>query len=199
MGWYSGHKREDLSREKPGQKAEVHMNRKVKFFCAVAGVLVVILLGAVALAAGTVNDPLVTLSFLTDVFAPQVEQKVDAAVASGNEKLKADVDASIASWEEELKSIEIKEGDSSAFKVVTLSKDQVLTGNVGCEVMLRVGTAVCVSSEAPGLIDCTDAGILNNGQSLAKNHLYMITIDTRSVKATAATVKVLVRGPYTVK
>lgn len=60
--------------------------------------------------------------------------------------------------------------------------------------MLRVGAAVCVASSSPGLIDETTAGTLNNGGALAQNHLYMMTIEGRGVKATAATTKLLVRG-----
>ena len=52
------------------------------------------------------------------------------------------------------------------FAVVTLSKGQVLTGDIGCEVMLRVGTASCVSPSNPGLIDETTAASLNNGGAL---------------------------------
>ena len=84
------------------------------------------------------------------------------------------------------------------FSVVTLSQGQILTGDVGCEVMLRVGSATCVADSNPGLVDETDGTLLNNGSSLVTNHLYMVTISTRSVQAASATVKVLVRGPYTV-
>ena len=87
---------------------------------------------------------------------------------------------------------------NGGFVLVTMSSGQTLKGEVGTEVMLRVGTAVCTASSTPGLIDTTSAGTLNNGAALEKNHLYMMTIEDRGVKATASTVKVLVRGSYTV-
>ena len=87
---------------------------------------------------------------------------------------------------------------SVEFQVVTLSKGQTLTGDIGCEVMLRVGTASCVSPSSPGLIDETTAGTLNNAGALVTNHLYMMTIEGRGVKAGSATTKLLVRGSYTV-
>ena len=62
----------------------------------------------------------------------------------------------------------------------------------------KVGTASCVASSTPGLIDSTAGNTINNGAALTKNHLYMATIEGRSVKATAATVKVMVRGGYTI-
>ena len=89
-------------------------------------------------------------------------------------------------------------GTTDAFIVVTLAKGQVLTGDIGCEVMLRVGTANCVAPSSPGLIDETDASTLNNGGALVKNHLYMMTIEGRGVQATAETTKLLVRGTYTI-
>ena len=87
---------------------------------------------------------------------------------------------------------------ASSFTVVTLSNGQVLTGGIGCEVMLRVGSATCVSPSNPGLIDQSNASVLNNGGALVQNHLYMMTIEGRGVKATAATTKLMVRGSYTI-
>lgn len=159
-----------------------------------------------ALAAGTAgsaDDPLVTLSYLTQVFAPQVSAEVERAVADGQEALKAELDSAIDRWsasiQEALSGSESGgQEDGALFHVVTLSKGQTLTGQVGCEVMLRIGTADCVSSSSPGLIDTTTGATLDNGGALAANHLYMITIETRGVKATSDVVKVLVRGSYTV-
>ena len=37
-------------------------------------------------------------------------------------------------------------GTADSFTVVTLSSGQVLYGQIGCEVMLRVGSASCVSA-----------------------------------------------------
>ena len=81
---------------------------------------------------------------------------------------------------------------------MALSSGQTLTGSVGCEVLLRVGTATCVASSAPGLIDETTGSTLAGGSALVQNHLYMMTIENRGVKATAATTKLLVRGTYTI-
>ena len=72
-------------------------------------------------------------------------------------------------------------------------------GDVGFEVMLRVGTAVCGSSDSVGLIDTTSGSALANGEGLQTNHLYMATISPRWVTATAPVVKVLARGPYSIQ
>jgi hypothetical protein len=83
--------------------------------------------------------------------------------------------------------------------VVTLSSGQKLNGTVGTEIMLRVGTATCVASSAPGIIDMNAGGTLNAGYPLVTNHLYMVTIDPRGIQATSSVVKVLVRGDYTIE
>ena len=173
------------------------MKRKLKLAAAVVGVTAAITFGAAALAAaGDSTDPLVTLSYLNDVFAPSVTAKVDEAVAANEAALKNELDAAIQEWESQLQSQ--GGGSSSAFSVVTLTRGQKLEGSVGCEIMLRVGSATCLASGSPGLIDCTDGATLSAGGALVTNHLYMVTVDIRTVSAAADTVKLLVRGSYTI-
>lgn len=139
-----------------------------------------VLMTGVSLAseAGTAQDPLVTLSYLNDTFLNTILQRVDQKIAE--------------------RTGQAVSGGTASFTVVTLNEGQALTGGVGCEVMLRVGSAVCVAPSDPGLIDETAGTTLANGASLAQNHLYMMTIDGRGVRAAAGTVKVLARGSYTV-
>lgn len=89
-------------------------------------------------------------------------------------------------------------GSSAGYTLVTMTSGQVMHLDVGCEVLLRVGTASVQASDSPALIDLTSGGTVNSGTSLTKNHLYMSTIEGRTLTATAGTVKVLVRGGYTV-
>ena len=142
--------------------------------------------GALAAEAGSSGDPLVTLSYLNETFLGQIMTQVDQKIAARNTQLAQQYGGAGGS------------SSSASFTVVTLSKGQVLTGDIGCEVMLRVGTATCVSPSNPGLVDETSAGTLNNGGNLTANHLYMMTIEGRGVKAAAATTKLLVRGTYTI-
>ena len=147
---------------------------------------------AYAASAGGPDDPLVTLSYLNGPFLDRVQSMVDETVDGRKTEL------------EQALSEVLGQGGSgtsggNVFKVVTLSKGQTLEGDVGCEVMLRIGTAVCGSIEKVGLIDTTAGTVLEDGESLVTNHLYMVTISTRSVTATSGTVKVLARGPYTIR
>lgn len=136
-----------------------------------------VLMTGVSLAAeaGSGGDPLVTLSYLNDTFFNSIMQRVDQKIAQGT-----------------------GQASSASFTVVTLNEGQALTGGVGCEVMLRVGSAVCAAPSDPGLIDETAGTTLADGASLVQNHLYMMTIDGRAVRAAGGTAKVLARGTYTV-
>lgn len=172
---------------------------KLKFKIICAALCAAALVGAAYAAAGTgaagsAGDPLVTLSYLTQRFTPQVEQKMDELVKAKAEELTRQFNAALSGAAPSAPS----GGSSSLFTVVTLSQGQALVGDVGCEVMLRVGSAVCEADNATGLIDVTDGTVLANGGQLAQNHLYMVTISSRSVRASAGTVKVLARGSYTI-
>lgn len=141
---------------------------------------------SLAVQAGSSQDPLITLSYLNDTFMGEILKKVDSKISARN----ADIAKQTGS--------NINGSSADSFTVVTMTKGQTLTGDIGCEVMLRIGTASCVTPSAPGLIDETSGGTLNNSGALVTNHLYMMTIEGRGVKATADTTKVLVRGTYTV-
>ena len=142
--------------------------------------------------AGGQTDPLITKSYLDGPFLEQVRSLVDQTVDARQEEL-----------EQALAEVLEQNGGGAAagnvFKVVTLKRGETLVGDVGCEVMLRIGTASCGTPDSVGLIDTTDGTILANGKALVTNHLYMVTISTRTVTATSDTVKVLARGPYTVQ
>ena len=161
------------------------MKTKFKIIGVVAAVALVVTAAYAATSAGSSSGPLVTLSYLTQVFTPQVEEVSEKA-----DELTGKFDQAIA---------QAGTGSSSVFSVVTLSSGQTLVGDVGCEVMLRIGSATCVSDGSTGLIDVTDGSTLSDGENLVTNHLYMVTISTRSVTATAGTTKLLVRGPYTIQ
>ena len=163
------------------------MKRKNWFLrlAAAAALCGVLVTTALAAEAGSAQDPLVTLSYLNETFMNTIMARVDEKIAARGGQLGGQVPGTGTA-------------SAAAFTVVTLTNGQTLTGDIGCEVMLRIGSASCVSDSTPGLIDETSAEILENGGALVQNHLYMMTIEGRGVRATATTVKVLVRGSYTV-
>lgn len=153
-------------------------NKKLITILSIA-LAVVIIAGVSAYAAttfGTSSDPLITLSYLEKTLTPQLLEQ----------------------FGDELEAALVANGGTDTYSVVTLTSGQTLTGAVGCEIMLRIGSASVSASDSPGLVDTTDASSLNNGSALKTNHLYMVTIAGNGIKATAATVKVIVRGSYTI-
>ena len=131
--------------------------------------------------AGSQSDPLVTLSYLTETFTGQVMDKVDRLIAERNSRLTAELGGSA----------------SSVYAAVTLNAGQTLTGEEGCEVLLRSGAAVCAAAPSPVLVDTTTGGTLGGGAALEQNHLYLMT-GSRGVTS-AAGASLLVRGSYTVR
>ena len=166
------------------------MKRKIALILTAVLLGLAVCLPAAAAGAGTADDPLVTLSYLNETFLAAVQKRIDEAVASRNASLTAYIDGKLGGG---------SAGTASSFAVVTIPAGKTLVGDIGCEVMLRVGGATCVSPSTPGLIDETTGGTLENGKALVKNHLYMMTIEGRGVKAGNGTVKVLVRGSYTIQ
>ena len=150
-------------------------------------------------ASGSQNDPLVTLSYLTDVFKPQILSEISKT----EQELSMKFDAQIIAFESGLKPDQYGDlpdiPDSiEKFSVVTLAKGQSLTCSVGAEIMLRIGTATGFGS-SPALVDYTTGSTLSAGSSLVTNHMYLITIEGNGITSTADLVRVLVRGSYTMK
>lgn len=193
-----------------------------------AALLVVLIVGGIfAFAAeyGTSEDPLVSLSYIENVLAPQLREEADKIIAEKTANLGTEIDSKINSISSEIddklseytsKSAEEVVDDafiqsvadkvaekagagstSSAFALVKLKAGQTLTAKVGCEALLRIGSATCVSSGTPGLIDMTTGGDLAGGKALEKNHLYLCTVDGRGIKA-SSDITILVRGPYSI-
>lgn len=177
------------------------MNRKNKWTAVLAGALALTILGVgvAAAANGDQSDPLVTLSYLEKTAIPQVVEEVEKKTQTRQQELEKKFTDQIAQYKSEVASLASAGNSGSAsYTLVTLASGQTMYLDVGCELMLRVGTARVNSATSPALIDIATGGSINNGTDLTKNHLYMATIADRTITPTAATVKLLVRGGYTV-
>ncbi len=149
--------------------------------------------GAV-LAAGDENDPLVTLSYLEQTAIPQVVERVERSTADKQRALEKALEEQIEQYRQQT----VQGGGAQAgYVLVDLADGQVLHMEVGCEALLRVGGLQVSAADSPALIDLSSGGAVEPGAWLEKNHLYLSTIQGRSLVASGA-VKVLVRGSYTV-
>ena len=147
---------------------------------------------ALAAGGGSQSDPLVTLSYLTQTVQPDILRQVEERANTRQADL-------MTQFEHRLDQLQGGTGGSAAYTLVTLSSGDRLELEVGCELMLRVGSAAVNSATEPALIDMTTGGTLANGGSLVQNHLYMATIPDRTLTASAGTVKLLVRGGYSIR
>ena len=157
---------------------------------------------AIAAEAGSQGDPLVTLSYLNDTFLGRLLGKVDSKIGEQNQTIRQELEQRIDQAEQEIlgqvTGTGTVSGTTASYHEVTVSDGQTLYGSAGCEVMLRSGSASCVSEgkSTPGLVDISGGGTINHGSALKENHLYTMTAD-RGVKASGA-VTLLVRGSYTI-
>lgn len=167
------------------------------------GVLVAVafISGASILAAttfGTTSDPLVTLSYLTQKLKPEIMNEVSADINTAKASLQPSLDAKINSFKSDIEAKLSNSGvDEAGFVLVTLNKGDTVSCAVGTELLLRIGSATATGS-TPALVDATDGSTLSEGGALSANHMYMATIQGNGFKATASTVKVLIRGTYAI-
>ena len=115
--------------------------------------------------------------------------KLDASIAETENELTASFDEKIAS----------SGGGAETFSLVTLTNGQKVTCGVGTEIMLRIGAAASYGSDSPRLVNTTaGTSVTAAGEVLAVNNMYMVTIQGNGIQAASDTVKVLIRGSYTI-
>ena len=150
----------------------------------------VILTGGISAlaAAGTSDNPLVTLSYLTDTFKKSILAQTDSKLAAAQSTYEAKLEQKIQSSGNNGTAI-------GAYSVVRMTNGQTLTLNTHCEVMLRSGT---VQYSGNALTDTTSGGVLVQGNTVQKNHLYFSADGTAILQATSSAT-VLIRGNYHVK
>ncbi|NLF35095.1 MAG: hypothetical protein GX585_03930, partial [Clostridiales bacterium] len=96
-------------------------------------VLALTVVGAVTVYAtqGSSSDPLVTLSYLTDIFTPSVLQQVDAKVAERQTAYQAALDQSVETYTARMQELLRGGGGGgqtgAAYTVVDLARGQTLT------------------------------------------------------------------------
>ena len=174
--------------------------KKILRLILIVALAAILLLAAAVLAEGEATpggegDPLVTLSYLEQVYQDYITGLLRKDLEEKTDTLRADLEERISALEEAGKEADLLKG--ATFHLVELRDGQVLTGQRGVELLLRVGEASVKAQSSPGLVDTTTAGSLENGAALEKNHLYMITIPDNGITAKGS-VLLLARGEYSV-
>ena len=157
--------------------------RKKKIITVLAAVLILAVgVGVGAYAAsnfGTQADPLVAKSYLDQTVTPKLQAQFQSKLDEQSQIMEQKIAASSSGLN---------------FTSVSLTNGQTLKGSVGCEIILRAGTAVC--SGTSGLSDVTEGKLVTSGAALTANHLCMVSTQGDGVKASSS-VTLLVRGSYT--
>ena len=125
------------------------------------------------------DDPVVSLSYLNEVFAPAIKEEIKNMFSS-------------VSFEKELP---IK-SEPEAFGLVTVKKGQSFIGEQGCEFIVRSGTAMAIVSDKGGLCDVTEGIDIGAKTVVPKNHHIIIPrSDWRGFLADSEVI-VMVKGKY---
>lgn len=140
-----------------------------------AAVLVAVaLMGLIFTVSYTTDDPLITESYLNNVFFEKVKEYIAGnASQSGGES-------------------------SDGFKLVSVAKGQKFTASSGCEFIIRQGSAKVVISSLGGVSDVTDGVDIISGELPSNHHFVVARDDGRGFEA-LNDVLVLVKGGYIVK
>jgi hypothetical protein len=172
------------------------MKKTVRIVLIVLAAALVLSVAALAVnaaaSAGSEDDPLVTLSYINDVFLPYVTDLFRKDLEEKETNLREALEERVSALEGAGLG-----GGGTRYVVETLEKGQTLICQRGAELMLRIGRATVKAGSTPGLVDTATTGNLNDGEELAVNHLYMVTINDHGIRA-EETVKILVRGEYTI-
>ena len=175
---------------------------------------------------GDKEDPLVTLSYVNEVLTPQTMEKFNAEIDAKKTEFSQELDAKIKEASDKIEVLisaygtesqtgELNEnlvsmiadevikkmgaaqgGTDSGWTLLKLNAGQSVTCGIGCEIVLRLGSATCVSSGTTGPIDLSDATVLAPDKGYAENHLYLVTIEGRGLKAGSNGCTILIKGDY---
>ncbi len=140
---------------------------------------------------GSVDDPMVSKSYVDEQVAAQVAAQVASQVT-------AQVTAQINKHKQDLPT---GAAGNSTVKVVVLATGQTLMASAGSEFIVRTGTALAFSKNSNGIPDVTGGKDIAAKTVLLLNHLLIFPDDTRGIVADpkkTTPIYVMVRGGYTV-
>lgn len=160
---------------------------------------------SVAAAYDSSSDPLISLSYLRDVFKKELLEEIDQKLedftpSQTEEKTEDDFFFPTENETENDNSSDESSQVSQSYEVIELHMGDALYAVSSCELILRSGTATCTAPDAnQGIADLTDGYEIYNGYAFTKNHLCLIPRgDGRGIIATSESVYLMVRGDYTI-
>lgn len=162
---------------------------RIKLICMMLALTAALAVTVLAASYDSSEDPIISLSYLTEVFRPSIEEDYEAKIAELEDRIDALSAGGSASSGGKAE---------AAFEVIELKYGDCLFAGDAVEIMLRAGSAVCIAPDASqGISDYTAGAEIYNGEKLTKNHMCLIPRgDGRGIMATANSVYIMVRGEY---
>lgn len=153
----------------------------------------------VAAAYDSSEDPLITWSYLRDIFKPEILDAVDERFEEYEVILEQNRDDNYRN-EDFSQETTPQAPVSATYEVIELKNGDAIYAVSACDIMLRSGVAVCIApDEKQGIADYTSGEEIYNGMGLTKNHMCLIPRgDGRGVLAASESVYIMVRGDYTI-
>lgn len=146
--------------------------------------------------AGSEDDPLVTLSYINDIFTVEVQKFFRQELQTQTDSLRDSLETRIEALEDTRDAV-IGDGNA-AFQKITLSSGSELVCKAGTELLLYSGSAYVIARELPGLLDTSGGVDLSRGEYMEKNHMYLVTADGNGICADG-NITVLIRGSYEIE
>lgn len=157
-------------------------NRVITVLCTV-----IMIFGSFCVFANT-DDPVVSLSYLSEIFAPNFKNEI-------KNEIKAELNSNSDDNKESLVNAEIT---VPKFEVAVVPKGKSFIGEESCEFILRSGSAISVISQQGGLCDTTAGRDIGKDEAIPANHLIIIPRNDERGFVAEEDAIIMVRGEYSI-
>ncbi|MBR5445948.1 MAG: hypothetical protein IKV57_07490 [Clostridia bacterium] len=175
---------------------------QLKYICGILVLAAVLAVTVLAASYDSSEDPIVSLSYLTQVFRPSIEKDYEEKIAALEAQIEAlssgSTSPSVPEAPKQPETTAPAEPAAVTYEVIEMKYGDCLFAAGAVDIMLRAGSAVCIAPDAgQGISDYTAGAEIYNGEALTKNHMCLIPRgDGRGIMATAQSVYIMVRGDY---
>lgn len=168
-----------------------------KWLCGILALLSAMTVTVLAATYDSSEDPIISLSYLTDVFRPNLVKEYETKIAALEAKIDALSGGTYTPVETEPET-DATTVTSSTYEVIEMKYGDCLFAEGPIDILLRSGKAICIAPNASqGISDYTEGVEIYNGENLTINHMCLIPRgDGRGIMATAQTVFIMVKGEY---
>lgn len=168
-----------------------------KWLCGLLALLSAMTVTVLAATYDSSEDPIISLSYLTDVFRPNLVKEYETKIAALEAKIDALSGGTYTPVETEPET-DATTVTSSTYEVIEMKYGDCLFAEGPIDILLRSGAAICIAPNASqGISDYTEGAEIYNGENLTVNHMCLIPRgDGRGIMATAQTVYIMVKGEY---